>query len=256
VEPGTHPSQGAFVAADVHYLASGGARAAAVVAADVAFSRLAADRIALVPDAEPYQQGRFYLRELPALRAVLNGLDQMALLIIDGYADLDPDGRPGLGAHARDEFGVPVIGVAKSAFRTATHAIAVRRSTSVARCTSRPPGCPAPTPPASSGTWPASTGCPTPCAAPIASPATAYRSRRDAEGHPHSSAHRGRRERSTGVRCARVGIWMNSDVGCAGARSMLTTGRSGSASPDRFSTARDRNVFPAHGSATKAPRRR
>jgi deoxyribonuclease V len=85
-----------------------------------------------VPDAEPYQPGRFYLRELPPLRAVLDGLDQMALLIIDGYADLDPDGRPGLGARARarDEFGVPVIGVAKSAFRTATHAIPVLRGTS------------------------------------------------------------------------------------------------------------------------------
>jgi deoxyribonuclease V len=130
VETGTRPSQGVFVAADVHYLASGGARAAAVVAADAAFSRLIADRIALVPEAEPYQPGRFYLRELPPLYAVLDGLDQMALLIIDGYADLDPDGRPGLGARARDEFGVPVIGVAKSAFRTATHAIPVLRGAS------------------------------------------------------------------------------------------------------------------------------
>jgi deoxyribonuclease V len=114
----------------VHYLASGGARAAAVVAADAAFSRLAADRIALVPDVEPYQPGRFYLRELSPLRSVLDGLAEMALLIIDGYVDLDPDGRPGLGSRAHDEFGVPVIGVAKSAFRTATHAIAVRRGAS------------------------------------------------------------------------------------------------------------------------------
>jgi hypothetical protein len=45
------------VAADVYYLASGGARAAAVMAADAAFSRLAADRIALVPHVEPYQPG-------------------------------------------------------------------------------------------------------------------------------------------------------------------------------------------------------
>ena len=43
---------------------------------------------------------------------------------------LDPDGRPGLGARARDEFGIPVIGVAKTPFRTATHAIAVLRGTS------------------------------------------------------------------------------------------------------------------------------
>ena len=121
---------GVFVAADVHYLASGGARAAAVVAADTAFSHLIADRIAVVPEVEPYQPGRFYLRELPPLRAALDGLTAMTLLVIDGYADLDPDGRPGLGARARDEFGVPVIGVAKSPFRTATHAIPVLRGTS------------------------------------------------------------------------------------------------------------------------------
>ncbi len=115
----------------MHYLESGGARAAAAVtAADAAFCRLTADRIAAVPDVEPYQPGRFYLRELPPLRTVLDSLAEMALLIIDGYADLDPDGRPGLGARARDEFGVPVIGAAKSAFRTATHAIPVLRGTS------------------------------------------------------------------------------------------------------------------------------
>jgi len=50
--------------------------------------------------------------------------------VVDGYADLDPDGRPGLGARAHAEFGVPVIGVAKTAFRTATHAIPVLRGTS------------------------------------------------------------------------------------------------------------------------------
>lgn len=114
----------------MHYLASGGARAAAVVAADTAFSRLIADRIAVVPEVEPYQPGWFYLRELPPLHAVLDGLAEMAVLIIDGSADLDPDGRPGLGARARDEFGVPVIGVAKSAFRSATHAIPVLRGAS------------------------------------------------------------------------------------------------------------------------------
>ena len=130
MDTGRCPGEGVYVAADVHYLASGGARAAAVVAADAAFSRLVADRIQLVPEVEPYRPGQFYLRELPALRAVLNDLAGMVMLIIDGYADLDPDARPGLGARAREEFGVPVIGVAKSPFRTATHAIPVLRGTS------------------------------------------------------------------------------------------------------------------------------
>jgi deoxyribonuclease V len=61
---------------------------------------------------------------------VLDGLREMALLVVDGYTDLDPDGRPGLGAHAHAEFGVPVIGVAKTAFRTATHAVPVLRGSS------------------------------------------------------------------------------------------------------------------------------
>ena len=42
-----------------------------------------------------------------------------------------PSGRPGLGAHAHAEFGIPVIGVAKSRFRTATHAVPVKRGSSV-----------------------------------------------------------------------------------------------------------------------------
>ena len=119
-----------FVATDVHYLPAGGARAAAVVAADAAFSHLVEDRVELVPEVQPYQPGQFYLRELPPLHAVLDGLTGMTLLVVDGYADLDPDGRPGLGSYARKEFGVPVIGVAKTAFRTATHAIPVLRGTS------------------------------------------------------------------------------------------------------------------------------
>ena len=57
VESGGNTSETVFAAADVHYLPSGGARAAAVVAADTAFSRLACDRIAVVTDVAPYQPG-------------------------------------------------------------------------------------------------------------------------------------------------------------------------------------------------------
>lgn len=76
----------------------------------------------------PYRPGEFYLRELPPIRAVLGGL---SLLVVDGYAGLDPGGRPGLGADAHAEFGIPVIGVAKTAFRTASHAVPMLRGTSV-----------------------------------------------------------------------------------------------------------------------------
>jgi deoxyribonuclease V len=73
--------------------------------------------------------GQFYLRELPAIEAVLATTDPMDLLVIDGYVTLDPHGRPGLGAHLHTDTGVAVIGVAKTAFATATHAIAARRGT-------------------------------------------------------------------------------------------------------------------------------
>jgi deoxyribonuclease V len=120
-----------FVAVDVHYLSSRGAQAAAVVAADARFSKVVAERTEVVAEVLPCRPGEFYLRELPPMRAVLHGLSGLSLLVVDGYADLDPGGRPGLGAHAHAEFGIPVIGVAKAAFHTATHAVAVLRGTSV-----------------------------------------------------------------------------------------------------------------------------
>jgi deoxyribonuclease V len=124
------PDCGRYAAVDVHYLKTGGARAAAVVAADAAFAQVLVTRTAVVSQVPAYRPGEFYLRELPPLRAVLDGLSGLGLLVVDGYADLDPGGRPGLGAHAHAEFGVPVIGVAKSRFRTATHAVPVLRGTS------------------------------------------------------------------------------------------------------------------------------
>jgi deoxyribonuclease V len=125
------PGGRVFAAADVHYLGSGGARAAVVLAGDATFSAALAERIAVAGEVPPYRPGEFYLRELPPLRAVLRDVPGLGLLVVDGYVDLDPAGRPGLGAHAHAEFGVPVIGVAKSAFRTATHAVPVQRGASV-----------------------------------------------------------------------------------------------------------------------------
>jgi deoxyribonuclease V len=130
MESGGRPEFGVCAAVDVHYLSTGGARAAAVLAADAAFAHVLAERTALVPRLPPYRPGEFYLRELPPLRSVLEDLSGLRLLVVDGYADLDPGGRPGLGAHAHAEFGIPVIGMAKSRFRTATHTVPVVRRSS------------------------------------------------------------------------------------------------------------------------------
>jgi deoxyribonuclease V len=127
---GRHLIHGPCAAVDVHYPRSGGARAAAVVAADATFLRVLAEHTVVVPEVASYRPGEFYQRELPPLRAVLAGIAGLGLLVVDGYADLDPSGRPGLGAHAHAEFGIPVIGVAKSAFRAATHATPVLRGNS------------------------------------------------------------------------------------------------------------------------------
>ncbi len=127
-------------AVDVHYVGASGsagtsawARAAAVTAADPAFAVALLERTTVVEDVPPYRPGEFYLRELPPVRAVLASLGdhmRIGLIVVDGYVDLDPAGRAGLGAYVHDEFGVPVIGVAKSAFRSATHAIPVLRGVS------------------------------------------------------------------------------------------------------------------------------
>jgi deoxyribonuclease V len=119
-----------FAAVDVHYPAGGGACAALVVAADAGFGGVLDERVTWLDTVAPYQPGRFYLRELPAIEAVLATTDPVDLLIIDGYVDLDPDARPGLGAHVRERIGVPVIGVAKTAFQPATQAVPVRRGSS------------------------------------------------------------------------------------------------------------------------------
>ncbi|MGH3274418.1 MAG: endonuclease V [Streptosporangiaceae bacterium] len=119
-----------FAAVDVHYLRDVSARAAMVAARGPRFSLVTWTRTAMVPAGAPYQPGEFYLRELPPLRAVLPASGELALIVVDGYVDLDPGGRRGLGAHVHADFGVPVIGVAKTAFRTATHAARVFRGQS------------------------------------------------------------------------------------------------------------------------------
>src|SRR5262249_54406278 len=53
-----------------------------------------------------YQPGRFYKRELPLLRALIDGFEfRPAVFVIDAYVWLDAKNRPGLGAHLFESVG-------------------------------------------------------------------------------------------------------------------------------------------------------
>ena len=64
------------------------------LAADAAFAHALAEAHRGGARVPPYRPGEFYLRELPPLRAVLDDLSELGLLVVDGYADLDPGGCP------------------------------------------------------------------------------------------------------------------------------------------------------------------
>jgi deoxyribonuclease V len=69
---------------------------------------------------EPYESGKFYRRELPCILAVLEMLPSLPeTVVVDGYVWLGANGRPGLGArlHEALDGGVPVVGIAKTAFK-------------------------------------------------------------------------------------------------------------------------------------------
>lgn len=84
---------------------------------------------ATVHDVAPYQPGEFYRRELPCLRSALDKLKiPPDLILVDGFVWL-PKGRPGLGHKLWEALGgeIPVVGVAKSAFRDHRGAVPIKR---------------------------------------------------------------------------------------------------------------------------------
>lgn len=119
-----------LVCLDVDY------RADKAVAAGIWFRGWAAEHeqtsaVAAFGDVAPYEPGEFYRRELPCLLGVLSEGPPADLVIVDGYVSLG-EGHAGLGAHLYEALGrkVPVVGVAKTAYRSATEAIEVRRGQS------------------------------------------------------------------------------------------------------------------------------
>lgn len=125
-----------IVALDVDY---GPARArAAAVAAPSCAAAPDLERVLELPGPPAdYEPGQFWRRELPPLLALLRAheaaLAPLELLLVDGHAWLAP-GQPGLGARLHEALGgrVPVIGVAKTAFRGSPDAAHVLRGESQA----------------------------------------------------------------------------------------------------------------------------
>lgn len=97
------------------------ARAACVLFNNWTDSAPAQEHTVTVQGIEPYVPGEFYRRELPCILRVLQEVQQpLDTVVIDGYVWLGE--KKGLGAHLYDALkgAVPVIGVAKTQFATAT----------------------------------------------------------------------------------------------------------------------------------------
>lgn len=106
-------------ALDVDYRADG-AVAACVLFRDWPDAASAGRVVTRVADVAPYVPGQFFRRELPCLLAVLARVtDPLAAVVVDGHVWLRSTDDPGLGAHLYEALGraVPVVGVAKNAFR-------------------------------------------------------------------------------------------------------------------------------------------
>ena len=84
-------------------------------------------------DSDPgeYEPGRFYLRELPPLLAVVERIvEPIDCYVIDGYCHLSANGTPGLGAYLKESLphAATIIAVAKNRYRDTMHAVQLLRA--------------------------------------------------------------------------------------------------------------------------------
>ena len=118
---------------DVDYRSDGSAFAACVVFDAWSAELPAETHVVRIDAVAPYEPGEFFRRELPCvLRIIAEVGVVLDALVVDGYVTLDPDGRPGLGARLYEALkcAVPIIGVAKSRYATATTAVPLLRGDS------------------------------------------------------------------------------------------------------------------------------
>jgi deoxyribonuclease V len=115
--------------ADVHYREHE-AQGALLLFTDWGAAAATEQHLVRLPAAAEYRPGHFYERELPVLLALLARVDQpLTAVVIDGYVWLGVAGEKGLGAHLYEALdrSVPVVGVAKTAFKGSSFAVPVLR---------------------------------------------------------------------------------------------------------------------------------
>jgi deoxyribonuclease V len=118
-----------MICVDVDYR-DGHAIAAGVLFRDWADEAPVREIVERIDGIEPYVPGQFFRRELPCLLALLARVGEpIDLVVVDGYVWLEDESHPGLGGHLYEALGrtTPVVGVAKTCYRSATHAVPIRR---------------------------------------------------------------------------------------------------------------------------------
>ncbi|MCE9548135.1 MAG: endonuclease V, partial [Planctomycetia bacterium] len=114
---------------DVHYDAHLAA-AAAVVFDEWTANAAIAQYSTVVGGSGEYEPGKFYLRELAPLLAVIGQIGEpIDVLVIDAYCYLSDDKLPGLGMHLHAAINqrCSIIGVAKNRYQNSRHADEVLR---------------------------------------------------------------------------------------------------------------------------------
>jgi deoxyribonuclease V len=123
-----------FSAVDVHYSSEDdSARAACVQFESWPCAAPRSERVVAIAHAEPYVPGELFKRELPPILSVLGALETLpSLVVVDAYVWLDTAGKRGLGARLHEALGggIPVVGVAKTAYRGETGALELLRGQS------------------------------------------------------------------------------------------------------------------------------
>ena len=110
-----------IAAFDVHYPDDGRACAAAVLFHEYTDGEPESERVEPIEGVLPYVPGQFYKRELPCILRLLEQFEELPEeMIVDGYAMIRD--QPGLGRHLFESLWekIPVIGVAKSRYRSAS----------------------------------------------------------------------------------------------------------------------------------------